>query len=90
MQLTGLRVPDFAISSTTTVGLLLDRIITPPKPRKVSDALAQENGSNILSNVYIRDRRITLIDRERRVGRWKVIEQELLRRELPAPKLRAL
>jgi len=34
-------------------------------------------------NVSVYPRRQTLIDREQQVGRWKVIEEELNRRDLP-------
>jgi len=36
-----------------------------------------------LPNVEIRERRYTPIDREKEIGRWKVIEQELEKRGLP-------
>ena len=36
-----------------------------------------------LPNVRVMGRRETPVDRERVVGRWKVIEEELKRRDLP-------
>ncbi len=36
-----------------------------------------------LANVKVHDRRVSSIDREVAVGRWKLIEEELTKRELP-------
>jgi hypothetical protein len=36
-----------------------------------------------LSNVKVYNRRVTPIDKETWVGRWKVIEEELKKRNLP-------
>lgn len=36
-----------------------------------------------LPNVQIVDRRYTPIDKEKEVGRWKIIEKELIVRDLP-------
>lgn len=36
-----------------------------------------------LSNVTLHDRKLTPIDKEVSVGRWKVIEEELTKRGLP-------
>ena len=83
MQLTGIRVPDSAIRSTNTAQALLDHLITPPKPRKLVEALAQKEDLLALPNVTVLPRRVNLIDRERQVGRWKIIEEELHKRGLP-------
>ena len=39
--------------------------------------------TEFLPNVKVYDRRITPIDKEKMVGRWKVIERELIERDLP-------
>jgi len=55
-----------------------------PKPARVAEALEQNAKLAKLRSVKVFDRRITPIDKEREVGRWKVIEQELAERGLPA------
>ncbi|KAI6250355.1 hypothetical protein HI914_02076 [Erysiphe necator] len=82
LQLTGIHVSDAIITSTTTVGGLLKQIIKPPKNRKLAEVLAEKEELSMLPNVSIHPRRITLRDRETRVGRWKLIEQEFIARGL--------
>ena len=82
-QLTGVRIPDSAINSSRTVQALLTHLITPPKPRKLVDALKQKEDLLALPNVSVFERRVTPIDKEKSVGRWKIIEQELKSRDLP-------
>jgi hypothetical protein len=65
------------------VQALLAHLITPPKPRKLVDALKQKEDLLALPNVSVFERRVTPIDKEKSVGRWKIIEQELKRRDLP-------
>ncbi|KAH8663134.1 ribosomal subunit 39S-domain-containing protein [Tricladium varicosporioides] len=83
LQLTGAKVPDAAIRSAKTAKALLSHLITPPKPRKLIDALAQQQDLLNLPNVRVYSQRITPIDREKEVGRWKLIEKELRARGLP-------
>jgi hypothetical protein len=84
MRLSGTRISDANLHTTNTVQGLLKHLITPPKPRKLVDALTQKAELISLPNVTISDRRITPIDKEKSLGRWKVIEKELERRGLPA------
>lgn len=83
LQLTGIRISDSVISSSNTAKALLAHLITPPKPRKLVDALEQKEELLTLPNVHVYPSRITPIDKEQRVGRWKVIEKELQERGLP-------
>ena len=83
MQLTGIRIPDSAINSAHTVRSLLTYITRKPKPAKLFEALAERQDLVALPNVKIFNRRITPIDKEKMVGRWKVIEKELESRGLP-------
>lgn len=83
MQLTGKRIPDPVIARIHDVQALLDFIIEPPKPKKLADALVRDAKLTGLPNVKIYDRRVTPIDKERSLGRWKVIEKELQARGLP-------
>ncbi len=82
MQLTGIRIPDSHIKAKTPQALL-KHLIVRPKPRKLVEALSQREELMTLPNVAIYEKRITPIDKERSVGRWKVIEQELEQRGLP-------
>merc|ERR1712225_226795 len=83
MQLTGIRIPDAHLNSTKTASALLKLLVIPPKPRKVVDALSQKEDLITLPNVSIYPKRITPIDKERSLGRWKVIEKELEEKGLP-------
>lgn len=83
MQLTGIRIPDSVISSANTAKALLNHLLTKPKPRKLVDALVQRDELIALPNVSIYPERITPIDKETMVGRWKVIKKELEERGLP-------
>lgn len=83
MQLTGIRIPDPVIISSNTAQALLKHLITPPKPRKVNEALIQTSELTELPNVSVYASRRTPIHKERSVGRWKVIEKELQEQGLP-------
>ena len=83
MQLTGIRIPDPVIRSSNTAQALLRHLITPPKPTKLAEALKQKPDLVDLPNVSIFGRRQTPVDKERKLGRWKVIEEELKKRGLP-------
>ncbi|KAF4635959.1 hypothetical protein G7Y89_g2130 [Cudoniella acicularis] len=83
LQLTGARLPDSAIRSAKTAKGLLSHLVAPPKPRKVAEALVQKEELLNLPNVKVYAQRITPIDREKEVGRWKLIEKELESRGLP-------
>lgn len=83
MQLTGIRITDPAITSSNTAGVLLSNITAPPPPQKLAEKLENNQTLSKLPNVKISSRRITPIDKEKQVGRWKVIEQKLLDKNLP-------
>ncbi len=83
MQLTGSRIPDVKIRSVSTVSDLLNHIIVPPKKTKLAEVLAENDDLLQLPNVKIYNRRVTPIDNEVSLGRWKVIEKELEKRGLP-------
>ncbi|KAH7050311.1 ribosomal subunit 39S-domain-containing protein [Macrophomina phaseolina] len=83
MQLTGIRIPDPVIADSATAGILLNKITVRPEPKKLADKLGHDQKFAKLPNVKISSRRITPIDKEKEVGRWKVIEQKLLDRNLP-------
>ncbi|QSZ30990.1 hypothetical protein DSL72_000551 [Monilinia vaccinii-corymbosi] len=77
MQLTGVRIPDNIINSSSTAGKLLQNLIIPPKPPTLKEALDQEEELLSLPNVRVFGRRITVIDKERDIGRLKVIREQL-------------
>lgn len=83
IQLTGHRIPDPVITQIHDIRSIQNYLITPPKPKKLAQALLQDEQLTSLPNVKIYDRRITPIDKERAVGRWKVIERELHDKGLP-------
>ncbi|KAI9641010.1 hypothetical protein NHQ30_010437 [Ciborinia camelliae] len=82
MQLTGIRIPDNAINSSSTAEKLLQNLITPPKPSTLKEALIEEEELLSLPNVTVFGRRITPIDKERNIGRLNVIKKELKSRGL--------
>lgn len=83
MQLTGIRFPDSAIKSARDTQSLLSFLVKPAKPRKLDQALRRKEELVSLPNVHVYQQRVTSIDKEKRVGRWKIIEEELIERGLP-------
>ena len=83
MQLTGKRISDPVIQQSKTAGELCSQLMIKPKPKKLVEALQNNKKLSNLSNVKFHERRVTSIDKETRIGRWKVIERELLDRDLP-------
>jgi len=80
---TGTRLSDYTVQNITTLGQLRDVLLRRPKPKKIAERLKTSTTLDSLPNVSIIDRRVTPIDREKRIGRWKLIEQELVDRGLP-------
>lgn len=83
MQLTGIRIPDPAIADLTSAKTLLGHLVRKPMPKKLADRLIANEDISNLPNLQIMDRRYTPIDREKEIGRWKIIEKELIKRDLP-------
>ena len=82
-QLTGFRFPDYAIAGIATVKDVVVLAEEKPKPKKLAEMLLQNPTIAALPNVEVFDRRQTPIDKEKEVGRWKIIEQELREKGLP-------
>ena len=86
-QLTGHRLPDSKLAPLRTAQHLLSVLARPPKPLKVLEEIRSPRGRGTdllnLPNVKVYGRRVTPIDKEVWVGRWKVIEDELVKRGLP-------
>ena len=55
----------------------------PPKKPKLAELLGSMGEFGQLPNVRLHESKITSIDRETEVGRWKVIKEELEKRGLP-------
>ena len=83
MQLTGHRIPDPVLQDINSAKALFGRLVTKPKPKKLAECLTLNEQLLELPNVQLRERRWTPIDKEKQVGRWKVIEKELKERDLP-------
>ena len=83
MQLSGARIPDPIIRTISSPGDILNHLKEKPKPKKLAEILLMKPELATLPNVQIFDRRHTPIDKEKEVGRWKLIEEELEKRNLP-------
>ncbi|MCJ1464821.1 hypothetical protein MMC07_003435 [Pseudocyphellaria aurata] len=88
MQLTGVRIPDSSIDNLNSAKALFGFLVKKPKPKKLAHSLIADENLQALRNVKIIDRRYTPIDKEKQVGRWKVIEEELTRQGLPVTESR--
>lgn len=82
-QLTGHRVRDPVISSATSMSHLYQALKTRPEPEKLAHAKQLRKVNLDLPNVTVHDHRRTPIHKHQEVGRWKVIEEELINRGLP-------
>ena len=83
MQLTGHRIPDPVISNANTLADLHNAFKAKEKPKKLVQTEQMQRLKTELPNVTVHHRRQTPIDKEKEVGRWKVIEDELIARDLP-------
>ena len=66
-----------------TIDGLLKQLVEPPKPKKLAELVQSEGVFKGLPNVRVFPRRVTPIDKEQMVGRWKIIVRELEKRNLP-------
>ncbi|KAF2473090.1 uncharacterized protein BDR25DRAFT_341269 [Lindgomyces ingoldianus] len=96
LQLTSLRITDHLLNNSSTLGDLYTHLLAAakPKPKKLIDQIRAEGEIQDkvkpgmedllrLPNVKLKDKRVTKVDKEREVGRWKVIEYALRERDLP-------
>ena len=83
LKATGIRPSDFLLYSATTLEELRDVFLMKPQPKRLTQQLSVAEQIMSLPNVKISQRRITPIHKEKQVGRWKLIERELLDRGLP-------
>ncbi|KAI0888491.1 ribosomal subunit 39S-domain-containing protein [Annulohypoxylon maeteangense] len=83
-QLTGHRIQDFQLSGITNVQTLLHVVQKPAKPKTLTQEI-QEKRQDLtqLPNVFVAAKRITRGDKEKAVGRFKLIEEQYKKRQLP-------
>ena len=83
-QLTGQLVPDHKLPEVTNVNTLLRVLQKPPKPQTLTEEILKRRQELVqLPNVTFSAKRVTRGDKEKAVGRFKLIEEELRKRDLP-------
>lgn len=83
-QLTGQLIPDHQLTSLTTVQALLHTLKKPPKPATLTEEI-QKHKQELLEmpNVTIATKRVTKGDKEKALGRFKLMQAEFKKRDLP-------
>lgn len=81
--MTGHRVHDHTISTAASINDFYLALKTKPQPAKLKDSKQLKKLNVDLPNVTVHEGRQTPIHKHREVGRWKVIEEELVNRGLP-------
>jgi len=77
-------VSDHVVYRSQTVNDLIHQLAVPPPPKTLFDTLrSQHTRLDSPMNVEMQGRRRTPVDKEKELGRWKLIEQELRERDLP-------
>ncbi|KAB5566108.1 ribosomal subunit 39S-domain-containing protein [Coniochaeta sp. 2T2.1] len=82
-QLTGHIIPDHKLLTVNTVAGYLGVLVKPAPAKKLAEVIEQKGELQALPNVAVYNRRVTPIDKEKMVGRWKLIVNELEKRDLP-------
>lgn len=62
---------------------VLTTLFQQRKPSSLADELLAKPEVTKLPNVRVHSRKVGPIDKEIEIGRWKVIEEELKKRDLP-------
>ena len=83
LQLTGKRLSDPSISTSSTLADLYHAFRTTKTPNQLAQAPQLKKLRVNAPNVTVHTRRQTPIDKDKAVGRWKIIEDELTSRDLP-------
>jgi hypothetical protein len=83
MRSTGIRLADFDINNCTSVGDLVELLSHKPKSKRLYGVLKEKKELVKLPNVAVSGRRVVKLDKEKAIGRAKIIEQELRERDLP-------
>lgn len=86
--MSGHHIPDAVITKATTMRTLFNALIPivekATAPKKLGEKLVASPKLK-LENVDVREKKVRKFDKEKAVGRWKVIEEELIARGLPVP-----
>ncbi|KAJ1337754.1 Ribosomal subunit 39S [Microdochium nivale] len=83
-QLTGQRISDFQLGSITDVRSMLTAVQKAPKARTLAEEIKTRRPELFsVPNVTFAAKRVTRGDKDKSVGRFKVIEEELRKRDLP-------
>ncbi|KAK0707670.1 ribosomal subunit 39S-domain-containing protein [Lasiosphaeris hirsuta] len=82
-RLTGHIIPDGKLIGIETVNSLIAYLAKPPKARKLAEEIETTGVVANLSNVAFSPRRVTPLDKDISLGRWKVMKKELEKRKLP-------
>ncbi|KAI0969449.1 ribosomal subunit 39S-domain-containing protein [Xylaria arbuscula] len=83
-QLTGQRVPDHQLESISTVQTLLHTLKKPSKPATLTQELQKRHPDLLdLPNVTFAPKRVTRGDKEIALGRFKLMQEEFKKRQLP-------
>ncbi|KAK4493697.1 hypothetical protein PRZ48_014882 [Zasmidium cellare] len=82
MQLTGKRIPDPAISNVRTLTDLYNALKIKEKPKKLAQDPKLDQLKS-MGNVQVHATRRTPVHKDKELGRWKLIEDELKIRNLP-------
>lgn len=80
---TGYRISDFHLQSVKTWRGLKNTLLKNPPPKELYKRLKSSKAFVDLPNVALISKRVTPIDKEKAIGRWKLIEEELEERGLP-------
>jgi hypothetical protein len=78
-----MQISDIVMHRATTLKDFQQAILTKPKPKKLSFALLANDELMANRNIQVRGGRQTPVHKDRAVGRWKLIEEELVNRGLP-------
>ncbi|KAI0184261.1 ribosomal subunit 39S-domain-containing protein [Xylaria flabelliformis] len=83
-QLTGQLVPDHQLPSTTTVQALLRVLKKPLKPATLNEEIQKRHPDLLeLPNVTVAAKRVTRGDKEKALGRFKIMQEEFKKRDIP-------
>lgn len=82
MQLTGNRVPDILISNAKDFQQLHKAFATKEAPKKLHDTRELQQLGDV-ANIQVHASRRTRVHRDKEIGRWKLIEEEMNVRNMP-------
>lgn len=88
-QLTGVLIPDHELSEIMSPKHLLELLLRKPAPKTLTKALLTEKKDlGRLPNVFISAKRWTRGDKDRALGRYKMIEEEFKKRNITIEEVR--